>query len=54
MNKLKPYRFVDDNTLQPVVVKPSDMTVKYLLKMKPLNYYLLRKTFLNMYFLNHY
>jgi hypothetical protein len=32
MNKLKPYKFVDDNTLQPIVVKPSDMTTKVLVE----------------------
>jgi hypothetical protein len=30
MNKLKPYRFLDHNTLQRPVVKPSDMTAKVL------------------------
>jgi hypothetical protein len=32
MNKLNPYRFVDHNTLQPPVVKPSDMTAKVLVE----------------------
>lgn len=30
MNKLKPYRFLDHNTLQRPLVKPSDMTAKVL------------------------
>ncbi len=24
INKLKPYRFVEDHTLQPILTKPSD------------------------------
>jgi hypothetical protein len=28
INKLKPYRFVKDNTFQPVLAKPSDMLPK--------------------------
>jgi hypothetical protein len=28
INKLKPYRFVKENTFQPILVKPSDMLPK--------------------------
>jgi hypothetical protein len=24
INKMKPYRFVEDHTLQPIIAKPSD------------------------------
>ncbi len=27
MNKLKPYKFVEDITLQPVLLKPSDLVI---------------------------
>jgi hypothetical protein len=27
INKLKPYRFIEDKTLQHVVVKPSDLAI---------------------------
>jgi hypothetical protein len=28
INKLKPYKFIDDNTLQLIFAKPSDLTTK--------------------------
>ncbi len=27
INKLKPYMFIEDKTLQPVIAKPSDLAI---------------------------
>jgi len=32
INKLKPYRFVEDYTLQPILAKPSDLLPKELIE----------------------
>jgi hypothetical protein len=32
INKLKPYRFVEDQTLQPILTKPSDFPLKELIE----------------------
>jgi hypothetical protein len=34
INKLKPYMFIDDSTLEHVFTKPSDLTTKVLIENK--------------------
>jgi ABC-type transport system substrate-binding protein len=44
INKLKPYKFIDDNTLQLVFAKPNDLTTEILVQ----------KEILNVHVCNHY
>ncbi len=37
INKLKPYRFIEDKTLQPVLVKPSDLVIDELVQTREPN-----------------
>jgi hypothetical protein len=32
INKLKPYRFIENRTLQPILVKPSDLVIDELVQ----------------------
>jgi len=48
INKLKPYKFIDDNTLQLVFAKPSDLTIDIPIQKEIPNHDMLRMTFLNL------
>jgi hypothetical protein len=34
INKLKPYRFIEDQTFQPILAKPSDFLIKDFVEVK--------------------
>ncbi len=48
INKLNPYRFIEDKTLQLVVINPSDVVVDEHVQTKNLNQYLLKMQILNL------
>jgi hypothetical protein len=48
INKLMPYRFIEDKTLQPILVNPSDLVVDEPIQTRNLNRYLLEMQILNL------
>ncbi len=48
INKLKPYRFIEDKTLQPILIYLSDMVIDEHVQTKNLNHYLLKMQILNL------
>jgi hypothetical protein len=43
INKLKPYRFIKDQTLQPIIVKPSDLLLKKPIEIGQSNNFFIKK-----------
>jgi hypothetical protein len=48
INKLKPYRFIEDETLQLSLAKPSDWPMMNVFKPKNVNHYLLNLKIFNL------
>jgi hypothetical protein len=47
INMLKPYKFIEDKTLQPILTKLSDLVLMNLFKQKNLNHYMLSMKIFN-------